>query len=136
MISTTKTTRSHLLLKGISLALLLLILCTIDQSSAQTLVKFQRGQGPRAGESSFYEGTDQFENIVGKFSGSSHHKTEFCKSLNGVCFGHDCKMCYCRKNVPFISYNIGCRNDYFSGCLLYTSPSPRDGLLSRMPSSA
>ena len=24
----------------------------------------------------------------------------------------------------------------FSGCLLYTSPSPRDGLLSRMPSSA
>ena len=22
------------------------------------------------------------------------------------------------------------------GCLLYTSPSPRDGLLSRMPSSA
>ena len=25
---------------------------------------------------------------------------------------------------------------YFAGCLLYTSPSPRDGLLSRMPSSA
>ena len=25
---------------------------------------------------------------------------------------------------------------YLSGCLLYTSPSPRDGLLSRMPSSA
>ena len=24
----------------------------------------------------------------------------------------------------------------WSGCLLYTSPSPRDGLLSRMPSSA
>ena len=24
----------------------------------------------------------------------------------------------------------------FMGCLLYTSPSPRDGLLSRMPSSA
>ena len=24
----------------------------------------------------------------------------------------------------------------FIGCLLYTSPSPRDGLLSRMPSSA
>ena len=24
----------------------------------------------------------------------------------------------------------------FSTCLLYTSPSPRDGLLSRMPSSA
>ena len=25
---------------------------------------------------------------------------------------------------------------YYSDCLLYTSPSPRDGLLSRMPSSA
>ena len=25
---------------------------------------------------------------------------------------------------------------YAGGCLLYTSPSPRDGLLSRMPSSA
>ena len=27
-------------------------------------------------------------------------------------------------------------NAYTSNCLLYTSPSPRDGLLSRMPSSA
>ena len=26
--------------------------------------------------------------------------------------------------------------DWFYTCLLYTSPSPRDGLLSRMPSSA
>ena len=26
--------------------------------------------------------------------------------------------------------------DIYWGCLLYTSPSPRDGLLSRMPSSA
>ena len=26
--------------------------------------------------------------------------------------------------------------DDFKSCLLYTSPSPRDGLLSRMPSSA
>ena len=26
--------------------------------------------------------------------------------------------------------------DKYSVCLLYTSPSPRDGLLSRMPSSA
>ena len=28
------------------------------------------------------------------------------------------------------------RDAHSSGCLLYTSPSPRDGLLSRMPSSA
>ena len=32
---------------------------------------------------------------------------------------------------------LGAANsDDNSGCLLYTSPSPRDGLLSRMPSSA
>ena len=29
-----------------------------------------------------------------------------------------------------------CRHDQCDLCLLYTSPSPRDGLLSRMPSSA
>ena len=28
------------------------------------------------------------------------------------------------------------QGDYDMACLLYTSPSPRDGLLSRMPSSA
>ena len=28
------------------------------------------------------------------------------------------------------------KNECNIGCLLYTSPSPRDGLLSRMPSSA
>ena len=27
-------------------------------------------------------------------------------------------------------------SEWFNTCLLYTSPSPRDGLLSRMPSSA
>ena len=32
---------------------------------------------------------------------------------------------------------IGCGNCWYCNtCLLYTSPSPRDGLLSRMPSSA
>ena len=28
------------------------------------------------------------------------------------------------------------KSDSFTGCLLYTSPSPRDATLSRMPSSA
>ena len=31
---------------------------------------------------------------------------------------------------------VGEKYDYRYSCLLYTSPSPRDGLLSRMPSSA
>ena len=30
----------------------------------------------------------------------------------------------------------GADNEQIVACLLYTSPSPRDGLLSRMPSSA
>ena len=37
--------------------------------------------------------------------------------------------------ISYATY-IKDRVDGFSGCLLYTSPSPRDGLLSRMPSSA
>ena len=41
----------------------------------------------------------------------------------------------CAKNpyAPKIPCHRVIRSD---GCLLYTSPSPRDGLLSRMPSSA
>ena len=35
------------------------------------------------------------------------------------------------EQFPFIAQGAK-----FYGCLLYTSPSPRDGLLSRMPSSA
>ena len=33
-------------------------------------------------------------------------------------------------------WNTNVDNNTYYGCLLYTSPSPRDGLLSRMPSSA
>ena len=33
-------------------------------------------------------------------------------------------------------YSAYVQNTALIGCLLYTSPSPRDGLLSRMPSSA
>ena len=36
--------------------------------------------------------------------------------------------------ITGLGYTVGSRFD--GGCLLYTSPSPRDGLLSRMPSSA
>ena len=48
------------------------------------------------------------------------------------------------RSMPIHTEAIGERKSYlsaciaagFGGCLLYTSPSPRDGLLSRMPSSA
>ena len=37
---------------------------------------------------------------------------------------------------PEIDWKIDTAENIFDTCLLYTSPSPRDGLLSRMPSSA
>ena len=43
------------------------------------------------------------------------------------------------KDAEYIFTCVGNDNDLREvtfGCLLYTSPSPRDGLLSRMPSSA
>jgi len=42
-------------------------------------------------------------------------------------------------DVYWLRYDVGKHTDdmlRYSICLLYTSPSPRDGLLSRMPSSA
>ena len=33
-------------------------------------------------------------------------------------------------------YGGDVKSEVYTNCLLYTSPSPRDGLLSRMPSSA
>ena len=35
-----------------------------------------------------------------------------------------------------IAIDLETRDPHLKDCLLYTSPSPRDGLLSRMPSSA
>ena len=36
----------------------------------------------------------------------------------------------------FLNLSLWISKDFHYACLLYTSPSPRDGLLSRMPSSA
>ena len=38
--------------------------------------------------------------------------------------------------IRSIVSTIAGKCNYYNYCLLYTSPSPRDGLLSRMPSSA
>ena len=46
-------------------------------------------------------------------------------------------LSYDNRNISIVISEGGDREDYFIyTCLLYTSPSPRDGLLSRMPSSA
>ena len=42
----------------------------------------------------------------------------------------------CRPQTELEAHGIQTVFPRVSGCLLYTSPSPRDGLLSRMPSSA
>ena len=41
-----------------------------------------------------------------------------------------------RSDISVTPQRIEKRQRMINGCLLYTSPSPRDGLLSRMPSSA
>ena len=43
-------------------------------------------------------------------------------------------LCECRDRHCFA--RISLTLEEYEHCLLYTSPSPRDGLLSRMPSSA
>ena len=51
--------------------------------------------------------------------------------LEGYFLGIECKAGK-NKPTPLQQKNL----DDIDTCLLYTSPSPRDGLLSRMPSSA
>eukprot|EP01016_Furgasonia_blochmanni_P040891 TRINITY_DN5254_c0_g2_i17.p2 TRINITY_DN5254_c0_g2~~TRINITY_DN5254_c0_g2_i17.p2 ORF type:complete len:128 (+),score=37.23 TRINITY_DN5254_c0_g2_i17:65-448(+) len=53
--------------------------------------------------------------------------------INAICETLMAKLIDTSK--PF-KYMINCMIMQRNGCLLYTSPSPRDGLLSRMPSSA
>ena len=42
----------------------------------------------------------------------------------------------CPDEMRNLSFHWEDAHKIYSTCLLYTSPSPRDGLLSRMPSSA
>ena len=62
-------------------------------------------------------------------------------SIGALLEGHGFKVAM-MKCDPYINVDPGTMSPYQHGevyvtdCLLYTSPSPRDGLLSRMPSSA
>ena len=65
------------------------------------------------------------------------NKLNFCKlnnikNINIPCKGLIKKDLF-NSTFKYISKNY---NEFNVTCLLYTSPSPRDGLLSRMPSSA
>ena len=61
---------------------------------------------------------------------NKHHATYF-KKLNGLVEGKKESEMDLDKLVIQSSGGV-----FNNACLLYTSPSPRDGLLSRMPSSA
>ena len=53
-------------------------------------------------------------------------RIDLCRGLNGQALGE----------IAFILLPIHAAEDEALICLLYTSPSPRDATLSRMPSSA
>jgi len=50
--------------------------------------------------------------------------------------GRELKKCAIEVHTDTYQNKVIKENPDFNTCLLYTSPSPRDGLLSRMPSSA
>ena len=87
-------------------------------------VSFRKGEdiavnlSPTAGESAAFDGTTGTIDI-----------SETDKS--GRDFRGKGMLRYVGNN--FLRFDNG---EWFMNCLLYTSPSPRDGLLSRMPSSA
>ena len=64
----------------------------------------------------------------GKFESHGWHDTIFKPEL------HQATTTW-RDSDEIKKYNYN-KDGSFNSCLLYTSPSPRDGLLSRMPSSA
>ena len=61
---------------------------------------------------------------------------DFDLSLSESGFGPSDHAAFYSKNIPVLFFFAGFHNDYHTPCLLYTSPSPRDATLSRMPSSA
>ena len=67
------------------------------------------------------------ENIIGE-AGLAYPIIE--KVIDEAC------IAICAESVGLMSELVRATVDYLKTCLLYTSPSPRDGLLSRMPSSA
>ena len=71
--------------------------------------------GTKAGAAFFSKTIQPIDEAFAKLTGGKKTATELLAGL------------------PVVSVTTTGRS---SGCLLYTSPSPRDGLLSRMPSSA
>ena len=70
----------------------------------------------------------EFDDIIDATRGRIGNREILLAGTNnylGLTFDEDC-VAAAKKAI----------DEHGTGCLLYTSPSPRDGLLSRMPSSA
>ena len=70
----------------------------------------------------------EFESRIGHVADG--HWCPFCSRNKRLCEEKSCKLCV---KKSFASFHD---KDKVNACLLYTSPSPRDATLSRMPSSA
>ena len=91
-------------------------------------------------------GTGEFGNDIGVMFDGDYCEQSFVNnslSFNGI---DNYVTLSSNENIQFIDNEITFTawvkipsdhiGNQYSTCLLYTSPSPRDGLLSRMPSSA
>ena len=76
-----------------------------------------------------------FERVFGKTNGNADTDTKITKF--GISFNSDgITTFYAELEKSSASQKEYLEKIQEKNCLLYTSPSPRDGLLSRMPSSA
>ena len=87
-----------------------------------------------AGPSALYNDTNELLSICRRIEPRSPPNARAASVQVGVpCISLDRPYNVAGPNTTICLGWVGCG---WLGCLLYTSPSPRDGLLSRMPSSA
>ena len=100
-----------------------IIFSKIDETNIEGCFSLNQDNVPEVGSTSI----EEFNNLV------QNSDFNLCATFEEKIVGF--LICFqdTSKTKSFM-YKIKHKN--FNDCLLYTSPSPRDGLLSRMPSSA
>ena len=81
---------------------------------------------------------DRDPELAAIYQYNKHVVKMILESAQMLCTAHHCYGDAEQKaNVPYKQAHLNHPSTIWArSCLLYTSPSPRDGLLSRMPSSA